>query len=246
MKRITYSYYSKWLGREEILNDDFTGIQFIYSDERNKVQKGYCRAFDFYIFYQPHRIVVSYGDKVMKEAVMLKAEIGAGISIEALKELLHKTFGAAPEHYLKYVFHRLPELETEARPLNEADYGEYLDFFSENNPECRDTSWVQDYFADMVRNQSAYGLFVNGRLASCTDAPDMPYMPEAVQEIGINTRKAYRRRGYAADVCVACIKNILDKGRCPMWSTSVTNTASQRLAERVGFIRLADVLSFHV
>lgn len=35
----------------------------------------------------------------------------------------------------------------------------------------------------------------------------------------------------------------LNQGKIPLWSTGVHNTASQKLAEKVGFIKLADVLT---
>ena len=35
----------------------------------------------------------------------------------------------------------------------------------------------------------------------------------------------------------------LNQGKIPLWSTGVQNTASQKLAEKVGFIKLADVLT---
>lgn len=35
----------------------------------------------------------------------------------------------------------------------------------------------------------------------------------------------------------------LNQGEIPLWSTGVHNTASQKLAEKVGFIKLADVLT---
>ena len=35
----------------------------------------------------------------------------------------------------------------------------------------------------------------------------------------------------------------LNQGKSPLWSTGVHNTASQKLAEKVGFIKLADVLT---
>ena len=44
----------------------------------------------------------------------------------------------------------------------------------------------------MVGEKLCWGLFVEDRLVSCTDAPGMPYMQEDVQEIGVNTLGPYR------------------------------------------------------
>ena len=76
--------------------------------------------------------------------------------------------------------------------------------------------------------------------------PDMPYMQDKVQEIGINTLSEYRCKGYAKSVTLSCIKAIIEKGKCPLWSCSTHNTASERLAYSVGFRKLADVLTLGI
>ena len=37
---VTCRYYSKWLGKEGLLLNDFDGIQYVYSDQRNIAQYG--------------------------------------------------------------------------------------------------------------------------------------------------------------------------------------------------------------
>ncbi|MDE5891632.1 MAG: GNAT family N-acetyltransferase [Acetatifactor sp.] len=77
---------------------------------------------------------------------------------------------------------------------------------------------------------------------SCTDAPGMSYMAEDVQEIGIHTLQEYRGRGYALTACSKCIQEILNHHKVPMWSTTIGNTASRKLAEKIGFAEFAEVI----
>jgi RimJ/RimL family protein N-acetyltransferase len=98
---------------------------------------------------------------------------------------------------------------------------------------------LRDYFSDCVSSGFSYGVEVGGRLVSVTDAPTMPYMAEAVQEIGINTHTGFYGKGYATAACSAMVNALLSKGLCPMWSTNLDNLASQALAKRIGFEPLA-------
>lgn len=59
----TLAYYSLWIGQENILLQNKKGIEFLYSEERNKTQQGYGVPFDIYIFKSPERTVISYGSK---------------------------------------------------------------------------------------------------------------------------------------------------------------------------------------
>ena len=95
----------------------------------------------------------------------------------------------------------------------------------------------------MVQYGLCVGIFENSKLVSCSDAPGMPYMQETVQEIGVNTLPEYRGRGYASEVCIKCVKSIIKLGKCPIWSTDIDNAASQKLADKVGFVKFAETLA---
>ncbi|MHB8377952.1 MAG: GNAT family N-acetyltransferase [Dehalococcoidia bacterium] len=53
-------------------------------------------------------------------------------------------------------------------------------------------------------------------------------------EAGVFTVEEYRGRGYAQRVVAAWAQGILEAGRLPLYSTSWENTASRRIAERLG------------
>ena len=68
-------------------------------------------------------------------------------------------------------------------------------------------------------------------------------MSNEVQKVGINTLQECRGKGYATDACMKCIEEMLKNGKVPQWSTDINNIASQKLAEKVGFVKLADVIT---
>jgi len=245
---ITCRYYSKWLGQEEILLHDFQGAVYVYSQERNTVQYGYGSQFDLYVLCQKNRAVISYGDRAGDKLDGLKAEMekvmSAGVvSAEEVGRILERSFGSKASHGIKYVLGQTPSILSGARVLTMEDYGEYDAFWRNCHPGCKDTDWLQEYFAEMVQENRCIGAFADGKLVSCTDAPGMPYMGSQVQEIGINTLPDYRRKGYASSACIKCLDEILSRHKVPQWSTAVSNQASRKLAERIGFVEFAEVIT---
>ena len=119
----------------------------------------------------------------------------------------------------------------------------FLDFFIKNNPNCNDYSWVGDYFLELVKKKYCHGIIVDGILASATDAPDMPYMSDCVQEIGINTLAEYRGKGYAQMTCISMINELVSSNICPIWSANIENNGSNKLAQKIGFVKYCDVLT---
>lgn len=239
----TNEYYSKWLGLDGILNEKFNGVKFIYSSERNKIQNGYTQQFDLLIFYQPDKIIFSYGNKSLEQIDKIKQQIKTVVSLDYLKQVITQEFGDYFKHNIKYIFEKVPQRSVISRPLEKAEYPKYHEFFIKNNPKCKNTEWLIEYFNGMVSEHLCCGVFVDGILVSCSDAPSMPYMQNDVQEIGINTLNQYKGKGYATDSCITCVNEIIRNGKCPQWSTSINNIASQKLAVRVGFVKLADVIS---
>lgn len=245
-QEITVKYYSRWIGEENILQQDNSNLKFIYSSERNKIQYGYGQQFDLYIFFQSNKVIVSYGDKLSTEIKGIKKQIASDISVDGIKRNLEQLFCNNIQHNIKYCFNKIPEREVYSRLLTDTDYTQYYNFFIKNNPNCKNTIWLNEYFTEMVQAHMCFGLFIDNTLVSCSDIPGVPYMRDEVQEIGINTLEMYKGNGYATDVCIACAREIIKSGKCPQWSTTVDNIASQKLAKRIGFIRFADVLTMNL
>lgn len=237
----TLEYYSHWLGIDIAYVKD-NEIVTIYSEERNKTQLGYTRQYDLLLWYQDTKIIISYGKNTQEHIKKLGRTLKIGIDINSIKGSLFALFGQQPNHNIKYVFSKLPVIQNSAKVLTLDDYQAYLAFFKTNNPNCKDLSWLYDYFVTMIESKTCCGVFIGNILVSCTDSPSMPYMQDRVQEIGINTLSEFRGKGYASLASIKCASQTINQGKCPQWSTSINNFPSQKLAYRVGFNKLAETL----
>jgi RimJ/RimL family protein N-acetyltransferase len=84
----------------------------------------------------------------------------------------------------------------------------------------------------LAASGAAWGAFVDGQLVSvaCTF-----FMGEHYEEIGVVTEAGYRGQGLSVACTRALCLEIFDRGRRPSWTTSPDNTASVRVAEKLGF-----------
>lgn len=245
-REITCEYYSKWLGQDEILSRGKKGIEYVYSAERNTAQFGYDRPFDMYVLCRKEQIVISYGDRIGDRIAVLKGAIRDGMAAEEIGRVLEEIFGRKASRSVKYVFEKELSVAPEAKVLTMEDYGKYEEFWLKCYPSDGDTGWLREYFEEMASERLCVGAFADGALVSCTDAPGMPYMKDYVREIGVNTLQDHRRRGYAAAACSKCVDEILKSHKVPLWSTSVNNAASRKLAERIGFAEFAEVVQLTI
>jgi len=80
----------------------------------------------------------------------------------------------------------------------------------------------------------SYITLANGEAASIAYSS---YIHENIIEIGIETAEAHRGKGLARLACAELIRHILEAKRIPMWSCRADNTASVKLAEKLGFVQ---------
>jgi len=64
------------------------------------------------------------------------------------------------------------------------------------------------------------------------------YLHGSDLEIGIETAEKHRGSGLAFAACVALIRYCIEKGMTPIWSCKLDNTASMKLAQRLGFVEI--------
>ena len=243
-EKITEQYYSHWTG-VDIGTVGEGEIRSVYNAERNRVPFGYTRPFDLYVLRLPHKIIVSYGDKASDNVAALAGGLDIGASRQEISALIHMVFGRKPRENFKFVYTRPSEETAGAAALRRCDFALYHEFVLRIHPQLReseeDRAWLRDYFLKNVDLGCFCAVIHDGHIVSCSDAPGMPYMENLVQEIGINTLEEYRGRGYATRVCRLAARNIIQAGKCPLWSTSASNRASEALAYRCGFEKYADV-----
>lgn len=238
----TLAYYSLWIGQENILLQNKKGIEFLYSEERNKTQQGYGVPFDIYIFKSPERAVISYGSNAKQYISTFADNLDENMTIDEIGNIAERIFHVKPVRNIKYVYSRQINLNTSAVTLTASDFHKYKEFFEK----CHHVTagdWLYDYFIGMAEKRLCCGFYLDNTLVSCTDAPDMPYMNDKIAEIGVNTLPDFYGKGFATECCKKCISNILENDLCPIWSTSSDNLASQALAEKIGFEKVADVIT---
>lgn len=98
-----------------------------------------------------------------------------------------------------------------------------------------ESRWVYRTWGDpaaLLAAERAWGAFVDGRLVSvaCTF-----FLGDRYEEIGVATEPWARRRGLNTAAAAGLCRDIFARGRLSSWSTSDDNTASRRVAEKLGF-----------
>ncbi|MCL2371776.1 MAG: GNAT family N-acetyltransferase [Defluviitaleaceae bacterium] len=235
----TILYYEAMLGQQSCLSGG-QAIHFIHSAERNVQQPGFSARFDIYCWVQPGKIVLSYGDAASPQISRLQQAIHTDNTAAEIKSTLATVFGREVKHNIKYIYQGSQPSNILAE--NVTEYDDYKNFFLGCFPGSK-IDWLEEYFTEMAAAGTCVAVYHGGRIVSCTDAPTMPYLSELVQEIGINTLPGYMGRGYAAAACAKAAQNIMASGKAPQWSHDTCNIASQKLAEKIGFAKLAEVLA---
>ena len=93
------------------------------------------------------------------------------------------------------------------------------------------TGEISDLADEIDGRAPVLGILDNGRAVSvCLCAR----LSDEAAEAGLNTREAYRGRGYGPRVAAAWGHAIRASGRVPLYSTSWTNTASLSVARKLG------------
>lgn len=239
---LTRHYYAKWADVEPAIFDT-EGISVVESAERETIQKGYSRPFDLYCLLTQKATVISHSRSLRNEVGEICRLCNELESISELVPALRSKFNREVGHSIKFVFTKTMDLDTSgAVRLNPENYDDYLEFFVAVHPNAN-TDWVEEYYLSMVEDKNCWGVYDGTRLASCTDAPDIPYMSDIIVEPGINTRPEYRQKGYAKRAVGAMITSLVENGKVPIWSCAAENEASNRLAQSVGYRKFADLIT---
>jgi len=240
---LTKQYYAAWLGVAPSFLDR-KGVFPVFNSERDERQRGHSARIDLYCFVSQGTAIISYGQRLQKDIGRVESCFRQEKALEDTKASLSECLGVRPGHSYKYYFRELRQglNTTLARQLTRNDYGDFLHFHRSLYPDGDQESWLEEYFNAIADKGYVHGVYVDERLVSATDAPDMPYMADVIVEIGVNTLPEFRRRGHAKAVVGASLKHLVNTEKVPIWSCGAANTASQELAESVGYVKFADVI----
>ncbi|HKU95854.1 MAG TPA: GNAT family N-acetyltransferase [Vineibacter sp.] len=99
----------------------------------------------------------------------------------------------------------------------------------------------EDWTPDVPHRQPFMAVLHDGEAVSiCASVR----ISAAVHCAGVETHHDYRQRGHAADVVAGWVRAVRTLGAIPFYSTSWENAASQRVANRVGFVMAG--VDYHV
>jgi len=97
-----------------------------------------------------------------------------------------------------------------------------------------------EWASEVEGRQPCIGVVRNGAaVAICGCARCSPVAAEA----GVETREAFRGRGFATAAVAAWVEAVRRSGRIPLYSTSHDNVASRAIARRLGLVRYGSDLS---
>jgi len=99
----------------------------------------------------------------------------------------------------------------------------------------------QEMGIDYVTTRPMVAARVDGRVAAFCYAP---FVTEGLWDVAVDTLEPYRRRGLAAACFRRLAAHLAEQGRRPVWGALDSNLPSLRLAERLGFVPEAALVSF--
>ena len=152
----TMLYYAKWLGVDAASMCDI-GVRAVYSGHRNIALPGHGKQYDLCVWRRGATTLISYGDRAAAKVAALARHLQPDATIEQLTAAISECYGQAPAHSIKFVFERLPDIQSSARALTADEYPLYEAFFTSNNPGAADIGWLREYYDSIVAKQYAYG-----------------------------------------------------------------------------------------
>ena len=81
----------------------------------------------------------------------------------------------------------------------------------------------------------AFGFYAIENGEVCSES-EVAFSARGYAELGIITDDNKQRKGFAFATCVRTLEEIDKRGLTPIWSCDVANTASMKLAEKLGFV----------
>jgi GNAT superfamily N-acetyltransferase len=93
----------------------------------------------------------------------------------------------------------------------------------------------------LTRGVPAVAAMADGRPVSFCYAADET---EGLWDISIDTLEPYRRQGYAARCVSYMVDEMRRRGKEPVWAAEETNLPSMRLAAKLGFVPVDELLLF--
>jgi RimJ/RimL family protein N-acetyltransferase len=174
--------------------------------------------------------VCQTGIDLFRPFVVMRGDDGA-----AARELLRESL--APNR--SYLFSVQPKLRPDVEAVCAVNNAEQNRIYTLNRADFRP---IMNLMTTTSRTPD--GLFratVRGQGGVVAAEAGASWVSSKYAEIFVRVEMSVRGRGLGKSVVSAVAQMILDAGRIPLYMTSEQNTASQKLAERLGFVYAGEV-----
>jgi len=237
IKKITNDYYSCVCGTD--VSNFEHDIQFICTDERSNILKGFGCKYSIYILCKEDACIVSYSPKYQPYFDDL-------IQLTDVKELIatiNQSYPLKTYQLMEFIEECVFDYK-DARMLKRDDYPLFEIFFKKAYPSVSEIGWLKAYFEGKVDKGFFFGYIIDDEIVALCDAPDMPYMEGNIQHTGIVTLPEYRRKGYAKLCAALATHHHIQSGIVPQWECALDNIASIQVAKSIGYKEFARAFIF--
>lgn len=102
--------------------------------------------------------MISYGYGAADRIDALRAELGGETDAYVLKQAVERVWDVKPAHSMKFVYAKLPDMATTARPIAAGDMERCIEFWAAAHPGAQ-TNWIREYYAEMVAEGTTFAAF---------------------------------------------------------------------------------------
>ena len=237
IKKITNDYYSCFCGVG--VSNFKHGIQFVCTDERSRILKGFGCKYSIYILCKEDACIVSYSPKYQPYF----DELTQLTDVKELIATINQSYPLKAYQLMEFVEECVFDYK-DARMLKRDDYPMFETFFKKAYPSVSEIGWLKAYFEGKVDKGFFFGYIIVDELVALCDAPDMPYMEGYIQHTGIVTLPEYRRKGYAKLCAALATHHHIQSGIVPQWECALDNVASIQVAKSIGYKEFAQAFIF--
>lgn len=226
-----------------------SGLAIIETEKRHHCMPSYGMIHMFYIvkFYDDSIIAsvpLNTSEKVkafLRENVE-KYDIDDSLFVSPLKELAKEEAKLLFNKELKgswnsFVF--ACDAETIAKPSSNITTVKITD----NSYECYGDVNFPDH---CVPNGIVYSVIENNKIVSLAHAHKTGKYQDIVADIGVDTSKDFRKKGYARECVNSVARHVIERGGESVYSCSPNNTASIRTALSAGYKPYGKILIFTI
>ena len=241
-------YFESWLSIsvDEMLNHD--GIHISSNAGRHNKPDGSLLYFPLTGFEIEDSLFISCIPEWEDELRILTKNVSVPAAIE---ELIQFTKGKHTLLFSRHAFWGLNKLNPntnleKAVLLGESHIDAYIEFYRKIHPGLCSiidpNEWIAEGFNELVGSQTTFCIFEDEDIVCATASERLPYEPNELIQIGVTTLESKYRKGYATQACAAFINYHSNNDKLPVWKCDTANTASNMLANKLGFKHLGSEL----